>query len=411
MKTKPPRVRLAKPKGRPIQLRYTCPDERREIRITTATRDEAEALQEKEKLEAQLLLGIKPTIKKPTKGPQMLWEDFREEYRTLHIATLREKSQNDAESRLDVAERILKPRTLADVASSEALHQLQTKLLKGEQCRYERQRSPHTVRTMMGAVIASLRWAWHQGWISSVPPIRRIKTSKLRSAKGRPLSGEEFEKMTMLTAAVVGGSAAGSYRHILNGLWESGLRLGELMHMSWDMPNTIQPVWHRGRLPVLTIPASMQKNDTEEAIPMLPAFEALLLKTPEAQRTGWIFNPHLLRPGKKIERPSAEWVGKMITKIGEKAGVIVDTGDETKGRPKKFASAHDLRRSCAERMLDAGVPPMVIARVLRHASWETTKRHYATGNVQKDAGKLRACLGTLFDSVDVTQYTPEDSNL
>ena len=43
-------------------------------------------------------------------------------------------------------------------------------------------------------------------------------------------------------------------------------------------------------------------------------------------------------------------------------------------------------------MLDAGVPPLVISRVLRHASFETTRRHYAAGNVQKDAGLLRELL-------------------
>ena len=55
----------------------------------------------------------------------MAWEDFRDRYSTLQLATLREKTIDAAESRLDIAERILKPRTLADVANSESLHDLQ----------------------------------------------------------------------------------------------------------------------------------------------------------------------------------------------------------------------------------------------------------------------------------------------
>lgn len=55
-------------------------------------------------------------------------------------------------------------------------------------------------------------------------------------------------------------------------------------------------------------------------------------------------------------------------------------------------SAEGLRRSCAERMLDAGVPPLTITRVMRHASFETTHRHYAPGTVQKDAATLRSHL-------------------
>jgi hypothetical protein len=37
----------------------------------------------------------------------------------------------DAENRLDIAERILKPKTLGDVTNSEALRDLQSRLLAG----------------------------------------------------------------------------------------------------------------------------------------------------------------------------------------------------------------------------------------------------------------------------------------
>ena len=60
----------------------------------------------------------------------------------------------------------------------------------------------------------------------------------------------------------------------------------------------------------------------------------------------------------------------------------------------QYGGRWGLRRSCAEHLLDKGVPPMTIARVLRHASWETTRRHYAPGDVQKDAQLLKLYLGT-----------------
>ncbi len=66
--------------------------------------------------------------------------------------------------------------------------------------------------------------------------------------------------------------------------------------------------------------------------------------------------------------------------------------DEKTGRPTKYASAHDLRRSCGERLRNAGVPPLVICRVMRHSSWETRRRHYAPGDVQEDAQVLRRVL-------------------
>jgi integrase len=395
-----PKVRMACPAGRPIQLRYFDPTDGREIRISTGTHDTSEAAEQKRDLEAKLRLGIdaKPSTS-PQAGPQMNWETFREEYTRLRLDRLRDKTSIGSECRLDIAERIIKPRVLADMANREALIRLRDGLSAGAESQFDppRPRSAHSVRSYMASVLAALNWAQtEKGWLQSVPKIPRVQTSKLRAMKGRPITGEEFERMLSAVPAVVGEQAAPSWDRLLHGLWTSALRLDELMHVSWDDHNQICPEWPKRRLPVLHIPASRQKNDTEESIPLLPDFEALLLQTPEHERTGWAFEPVSLqgRIGRKARhgRPDADWVGKVISRIGKRAGVIVHPGDETIGRPTKHASAHDLRRSCAERLLDAEVPPTVIARVLRHASWETTRRHYAPGDVQKDAAKLRHLL-------------------
>lgn len=440
-----PKVRLARPKGRPIQVRYFCSTRGREVRISTGTRDEAEAEQQLEDVKAKLRLGIDPVPETGTAfGPRMAWTDFREEYRKRGLNQLGAKSAADAESRLDIAERIVKPRTLGDVADRDTLERLQAEMLAGAESRANRPRSPHTVRSHMAFVLAALHWAARRGWLASVPEIEKPKTSKLKAMKGRPIATEEFERMlARVPFGLVGLSGddpeeqarrkkkrasrippeiVRSWRYVLRGLWTSALRLDELMHVAWDDPNAIHPVWRRGRLPVLRIPAGLQKNATEEEIPLLPWFEAVLKETPPAERTGWAFRPRSLQAatGRKARhgRLSAEWVGKVVSRIGHAAGVIVDPGAPRTGRPAKFASAHDLRRSCAERMVEADVPEKVVTRVLRHASWETTRRHYAPGDVQRDAGKLRQLLGpaemypgTNAGAVDVSQYTPQDSNL
>ncbi len=393
-----PKVRLARPSGRPLQLRYTCPETNKEIRISTGTRDEAEAELQKQELEAKLMLGIPPSHKKELQlGPQMAWEDFREQYRLLHLDTLRETSAEDAEVRLDLAAKILRPRTLGDLAETNALSRLQARLLTGEGSVQRQKRSPHTVRSYMGAVLAAVNWAHAQGWLQEEVKLRRLNVSKQRTMKGRPITSDEFERMLAATNSVVGDEAADSWRYLLCGLWESGLRLGELMHVSWDVPNTIRPVWIEGQLPVLDIPAALQKNNTEECIPLLPDLESLLLETPEADRTGWVFQPESLQ-GKfhraaSDTRPTTKWVGRVVSRIGEQARVVVREADPSSGRAAKHASAHDLRRSCGQRLRDAGVPPLVLSGVLRHADFETTQKFYAPGNVQNDAKVLRRKLG------------------
>jgi len=384
-----PKVRIARPKNRPYEVRITDPDTKKEVRISVRSRDEHEARAKKKEVEAKLLLGIdaKPH-KKKVRGPEMGWQDFREEYTDRH---LRSQSCNSSEIRLDIAERILMPKTLSDVADLDALESLQSRLLAGEQSRYSRPRSPHTVRSYMAVVLAALNWAGYMEWIPRVPKLRKVKVSRLKHMKGRPISQEEFDCMLEATLEVVGDYAADSWRYVLRGLWESGLRLDELMHVSWDDANEIQPVWHDNRLPVLSIPHDKQKNATEESIPLLAGFEAVLLETPPHEQYSWIFNPASLwaKYGRKPiqRRPNAEWVSKIITRIGTAAGVIVSPA---KGEKKaKFASAHDLRRSLAERLCDAGVPEREVAQVMRHASTETTRRHYAPGNVQKTAASIR----------------------
>lgn len=244
----------------------------------------------------------------------------------------------------------------------------------------------------MNSVLAALNWAYLQGWLPYAPKVRKIETPKLKVMKGRPITEMEFQKMLKAVAIVVGDEASESWRHILRGLWASALRLDELMHTSWDGPGTIRPTWNEGRRPVLEIPAAMQKNDTEETIPLLPWFETVLFETPPEERKGWVFRPQSLQMklGRKNaqHRPDAEWVGKVISRIGKEAGIVVESKDERTGRPVKYTTAHDLRKFCGERLREHGIPPLVICRVMRHASWETTRKHYAPGNIQSDAEVL-----------------------
>jgi integrase len=277
-----------------------------------------------------------------------------------------------AESRLDIAERILKPRTLGDFADPNALQQLQARLLAGEQSKRKKPRSPHTVKGYVNCALSAVHWAHLQGWLPTSPKVRKIKAGKMKAMKRPPISDEEFELMLAKTTEVGGEEAAPSWQHVLRGLWESALRLDELMHVSWDKPGTIRPKRVEGQLPILKIPADMQKNDTEENIPLLAWFEKVLLETPEEERTGWVSKPASLqlKMGRKVRyrRPDAERVGRVISRIGKKVGIVVQEADDSTGRPTKYATAHDLRRSCGERLRNADVPPG-ICRALCHSSW------------------------------------------
>jgi integrase len=99
---------------------------------------------------------------------------------------------------------------------------------------------------------------------------------------------------------------------------------------------------------------------------MTPDFAEFVLETPKNERVGTVFKLRSLIHGQLI---SAKRVGRIVSAIGEKAGVVVNKADG------KFASAHDLRRAFGTRWASR-VKPATLQLLMRHESIETTLRYY-----------------------------------
>lgn len=391
------------------QIRYTCPIQKREVRISTKTADEAEAIEQRKSVEAKLQLGIEiAPRRKSTLGPAMPWADFREEYTRLKVATMRsENAAESAEYRLDVCEAVMQPKTLGQMANPSNLATLQARLLAGYGSKLK-SCSPHTVKGYMATLIAALNWAHRpMRWLPDAVEFDLLETDD--PAKGRPLCAEEFERMieAVPKALAFAGEPADaatveSWRQLLRGLWESGLRLTEAMSLHWDAEGAIVPHKSKGGLLLLNIPAKMQKSRKAQEVPTTPAFAKLLDSLPN--RTGWIFNPIAKRMRKGQGRLTAEHVGRLISDIGRTAQVKVNAS----GKP---ASAHDLRRSFGQRMADAGLPPRDLQAIMRHASFTTTEAYYLRDKAQDQGKRITAYLGTIAkteeektaEAVDVTR--------
>jgi len=315
----------------------------------------------------------------------MPWEDFREEYTRLKVATFRSENAMDAaEIRLDVCEGIVKPRTLQDMVKPETLSHLQAELLVGTNSK-RGPRSAATVESYMRTLRAALNWAHKpMGWLPKPCDFELIEVDGNETLKGRPLTTEEFERM-LAACDVVCQPDPDSWRFLLRGLWESGLRLGEAMNVSWDDEAFIVPLRTRKRGYLLRIPAHLQKNRKTQEIPTTPQFGAFVDEIPEEQRTGWIFNP--TKRGSHKGRYTVHRVGQIITEVGKAANVVVSE----RGKP---ASAHDLRRSFGQRMADAGLPPRDLQAIMRHASITTTERYYLRHRAVDQAERIAKYLGT-----------------
>jgi DNA-binding transcriptional MerR regulator len=90
------------------------------------------------------------------------------------------------------------------------------------------------------------------------------------------------------------------------------------------------------------------------------------------------------------DRLTTEHVGRIISDIGEKANIVVRTMKDSEGKSrKKYASAHDLRRGCAQRLVNAGISAETLKVVMRHREFSTTEKYYgATKRAQSAAAEL-----------------------
>jgi len=239
-----------------------------------------------------------------------------------------------------------------------------------------------TIGTILRHLKAALSWARSQGLLTEVPT---MSIPRAGGARSRAVSGEEFDRMLAAVPKVRPDDSAAWVRY-LTGLWLSGLRLEESLALSWDedAPFAIDLT---GRRPAFRIAAAAQKARRDERLPMTEDFYRLVMETPEAERVGKVF-----------PFPIDGWyVGQIVGKIGRKAGVVVATvqkqrKDKATGKlvpvtVRKFASAHDLRRSFGTRWAKR-VMPAVLQRLMRHADIATTMKYYVTMDADAVADQL-----------------------
>ncbi|MFN5076046.1 MAG: hypothetical protein ACK5MO_10680, partial [Planctomyces sp.] len=170
----------------------------------------------------QSLPGLVPPVAAAAVETGPTWQDCYERYLEHRRLRIREGSLVEITSRLGIAERIREERQwerrgtagllMSEVATLSSLEDLQARLLAGEHCRYPG-RSPNTENTLMGAVMAFLRFCHGRGWLQSVPDLEKVDAEEVM--KGRPVTESEFQRMLEAVPAVVGPNSAASWTFAL----------------------------------------------------------------------------------------------------------------------------------------------------------------------------------------------------
>lgn len=348
-------VWLLKPKDRPtFMLQWIDPDtgDRKSRSARTTKRREAE--QRRTDLEYEINNSM---YQKPS---SLTWAAFRAMYQDERIAGFKPGSQSHVKSTLSGFEGIVNPIKLADVT--------ERRLSIYVKARREAGVSIHTIKGDLSYLHATLSWAKDQKLIDTIPTFPKLKAPKKRS-KGRPITGEEFERMLLKCPSR-------DWEDYLTGLWLSGMRLSESIDLWWDREDK-QHFDFSGNRPMIVIPAETEKGGRDRRIPLTPDFAEFLEGLP-GDRTGRVFKFKMSR--------SPDVVGRTVSEIGKAAGVKVS---EAAGKVK-YASAHDFRRSFGTRWSKRLMPAQLMV-LMRHENINTTMKHY----VDVPANELAEELWTL----------------
>ena len=359
-------------------LRYRDPKTNLVVKKTTDIKlNQAKGLKEAEQeaatLEAALWQG------KYVTPSDLDWEAFTARYCKEKLNRLAPKTKKKALLVLDRVASELHPKRPASI-TFERLSFFKGLLEEGNV-------SDTTIQSYFAHLKASLKWAADLGIIARAPKFPKIERAKRSNGttphRGRGITKEELERMQVAvdilfadkekgTSVVCRESDRIAWKQYLEALWLSGLRLEESFALSWNEWEQVRVVIvGKGRLKEcqLHIDAEGQKNHETQRLPLAHDFSQWLLSIPASERSGKVFS----FPGecnKQIQ--TGEAVGKLVSKLGKMAKVVVAQG---KGKPTKFASAHDLRRSFGDRWA-LEIQPAALRELMRHRELDTTMRYY-----------------------------------
>lgn len=389
---------------RNLMMRYKDPHTGKFVSRSTGTPNRKEALKLAGAWQAELREGrYKPASK-------ITWAEFRQRYEDEAVPSMKPKAASKVSGVFNAVERILRPDRLSSLTAERISYFV--KVFRAEERVVERKqqtvdeegrkgtervrvtvtvrRQEATIKSTLQTLKAALNWADKMKILNEVPYIenpRQAKGSKMM--KGRPITGEEFERMLAAVPKVVKPDQVDLWRTFLRGMWLSGLRLGEGLDLWWDREDRMHVVFLRDDTSdpdseivdvMLRVHASQEKGGQDRLLPIAPEFAEMLLAVPEHERTDRVF---------PIPYAQQNAVSKLGSMIGAAAGVKVNM-DQRTGKIQ-HATIHDLRRSFGERWAEM-IMPKQLMELMRHESIETTMKYYVGANAKATSRILREAI-------------------
>jgi integrase len=206
--------------------------------------------------------------------------------------------------------------------------------------------APIMANRMLARVSRLFSFAVEHDWIEANPALRIAKPSEEKS-RDRVLTRDELRvlwpALHETEATGEDGQALPRLPATLNAAFVVMLltaqRMGEVCRMRWDDVDLDRGWW--------TIPAVDSKNDDPHRVPLTPSVVTVIRARKNDREDRYVFSTHGHAP---------------VADRAKKAAAMLSRGLTFTFR------AHDLRRTAASYMAEAGVDRMHIAHVLNHRS-------------------------------------------
>jgi site-specific recombinase XerD len=218
-------------------------------------------------------------------------------------------------------------------------------------------KAPTTINNYLSAIKGGSKAAWMAGVISAdvygfIKEVKRVKGS--RTTKGRALSPDE---MSVLANTCDGSMSSLRDSALLLLTYSAGMRRQEVAKLQLsdiDLKENSVTILGKGNRQAVNYVNDKAISTLKKWIKVRGSF------------SGFLFTR--IRKGDKITPNgiTGQAVADIVCKRYQDAGL-------------ERLSAHDLRRSFATNLLDAGVDVFVVSDLMRHSSVETTKTYDLRG--------------------------------
>jgi integrase len=352
-------------------LIYTKPADGKRARLKLGAYPEmslAKARQKARDTRASIGEGIDPIEVKRAHAASHTVSDLVENYITRHASAKRSADEIARRLRKNVSA-VIGPIRLAELHRRDITRALDAVKDRG---------APVEANRLFEDVRAMVRWARGRGDLDSniTEGMRRPSETVERD---RVLSADEIRK---LFAALPEGDMRGSTGRIIKLCLLTAQRVGEVSSMTSGQIDFAAAVW--------TIPAKIAKNGREHKVPLSAMVLEIVLEQMAAVES----------LADRKERALAEYV---FPAPGGRSAVSAASVPKAVMRSGHLGIApwtpHDLRRTAATLMAEAGISPFIVGHVLNHA---TVTRATVTGRIydRYDYGReKREALETLAANI------------